>query len=123
MNRFGRSSEGLAGWMDEAENAESRIGQGGKTLGQAGALGRVAILIPPTILHEMQAVFHLPMIACRGLKLRSRDRTRIEAGGEVAAVARKNCAVARPHFPIDAQRNAAVGEAQTLAEIIGRFEV
>ena len=109
--------------MNEAENTQGGIGQRGKAVGQAGPLGIVAILVPPTVLDEMQAVFHLPMVAYGRLKLRGRDRARIETGGEIAAVARKNRAVARPHFAIDAQRDAALRKVQTLAEIIGRVEV
>ena len=109
--------------MNEAENAQSGIGQRGKAFGQARTLGIVAILVPPTVLDEMQAVFHLPVVAHIRLKPRGRDRARIETGGEIAAVARKNRAVARPHFAIDAQRDAAFGKVQTLAEIVGRVEV
>jgi len=109
--------------MDEAENAQGGIGQRGKTIGQAGTFGIMAILVPPTVLDEMQAVFHLPMVAHIRLKPRGRDRARIETGGEIAAVARKNHALARPHFAIDAQRDATLGKVQTLAEIVGRVEV
>lgn len=123
MNRLRRSSEGLAGRMNKTENAQSGIGQRGKAFGQARTLGIVAVLVPPTVLDEMQAVFHLPVIAHMRLQPRGRDRTRIETGGEIAAVARKNRAVARPHFAIDAQRDAALGKVQTLAEIVRCIEV
>ena len=74
--------------MDEAEEAQGRIGQCGKAFGQSRTLGIVAILVPPAILDEMQAVFHLPMVARRRLKLGGRDRSGIETGGEIAAIAR-----------------------------------
>jgi len=109
--------------MDEAENTQGCVGKRGKAVGQPRALGIMAILVPPTIFDEMQAVFHLPMIAHIRLKLRGRDRSRIETGGEVAAVARKNRAVAGPHFTINAQHNAALRKVQTLAEIVSRVEV
>lgn len=105
------------------KNAEGSIGQRGKAFGQARTLGIVTVLVPPTVLDEMQAVFHLPMIAHIRLKPSGRDRSRIETGGEIAAIARKNHAVVRSHFTINAQRNAALGKVQTLAEIIRRVEV
>lgn len=83
----------------------------------------MTVLVPPTILDEMQAIFHLPVVAHRRLKFRGRDRARIKTGGEIAAVTRKNLALARPHFAIDAQGDAALGKVQTLAEIVGRVEV
>lgn len=109
--------------MDEAENTQGGIGQRGKALGQPRALGIVTILVPPTIFNEMQAVFHLPMIAYIRLKPRGRDRSRIETGGEIAAVARKRRAVVGQHFTINAQHDAALRKVQTLAEIIRRVEV
>ena len=109
--------------MNKAENTQSGIGQRGKAFGQARTLGIVAVLVPPTVLDEMQAVFHLPMVAYIRLKPGGRDRARIETGGKIATVARKNHAVARPHFAIDAQRDAALGKVQTLAEIVRRLEI
>lgn len=109
--------------MDETENAESGIGQCGKAVRQSRTLGIVAVLVPPAILDEMQAVFHLPMIAYIRLKPSGRDRAWIETGGEIAAVTRTNRALARPHFAIDAQHDAARGKVQTLAEIVRRIEI
>ena len=109
--------------MNQMENTYSGIGQRGKAFSQAWTLGIVAVLVPPTILDEMQAIFHLPVVAHIRLKPRGRDRARIETGGEIAAVARMNHAIARPYFTIDAQRDAAFGKVQTLAEIVGRVEV
>lgn len=123
MDRLSRSSEGLAGWMNEAEKAQRGIRQRGKAFGQAGTFGIVAILIPPTVFHEMQAVFHLPVSAGMGLKPGSRDRTGVEAGGEIAAFTRKDRAGARAHFAIHAEDDAAPGEVQTLAEIVRGIQV
>jgi hypothetical protein len=123
LNRLGHSSEGLSGQMNEAENAQGGIGQRGKAVGQSGALGIVTIFVPPTVFDEMQAIFHLPMVAYSRFKVRGCNRTRIETGGKIAAVARTKDAVARSHFAIDAQREAASGKVQTLAEIIGSVEV
>jgi len=109
--------------MDEAKNAQGGIGQSGKAIGQAGTFGIMTIFVPPTVLGKMQAVFHLPMVAYIRLKPRGRDHARIETGGEIAAVARKNRTLARPHFAIDAQGNTAPGKVHTLAEIVGRVEV
>ena len=58
--------------MDDVKNAESIIGQRGKAFGQTWPLGIVAILVPPAIFDEMQAVFHLPMVAA--LRVSCEDR-------------------------------------------------
>lgn len=83
----------------------------------------MTVLIPPTILDEVQAVFHLPMVTNIGLKLRSGDRRRIKTGGKIPAVAREDFALARSYFTIDAQRNLTMGKVQTLTEIGCGFEV
>jgi hypothetical protein len=83
----------------------------------------VTVLVPPVILDEMQAVFHLPMVTSIGLKLSSGDRCRIKTGGKIPAVTREDCAMARSHFTIDAQCNLVIGNVQTLAEIGCGFEV
>ena len=75
--------------MDEPEHVQCGIGQRGKRLRQTGPLGVVAVFVPPAILDEVQAIFHLPMTPDVGLKLGGRDRARIEAGNEVPALAKQ----------------------------------
>jgi hypothetical protein len=67
----------------------------------------------------MQAVFHLPMPADRGVKARSRDRAGIHAGHEIPAFLRKKHAVGRTDFPVGAEQYLAVGYVQTLTQILG----
>lgn len=72
--------------MDEPKHAQRRIGQRGKRFRQARPLGVVTVFVPPAILDEVQAIFHLPMAPDVGVKLGRRDRTRVEAGYEVPAI-------------------------------------
>jgi hypothetical protein len=49
----------------------------------------VAVFVPPAILDEVEAIFHLPMTPDVGLKFGRRDRARIEAGNEVPALVKQ----------------------------------
>jgi len=69
LDAFGSGPEGLVRRTQQAKNRESGIGKAGKHLGQAGALGVVTVLVPPAVLDEVEAVFHLPMAADVGVQL------------------------------------------------------
>ena len=83
----------------------------------------MAVLIPPAILDEVQAVFHLPMAANVGVKLSRRDRARIEAGHEISAFVKQKSIIGRSHFTIGADGDLTVGNVQTLTEILGILQV
>jgi hypothetical protein len=51
-----------------------------------------------------------------------RDPARIKAGGKIAAFAGEQL-TRRTHFAIDTEDDAAMRKAQTLADIVGNFEV
>ena len=123
MNGLGCGSQGWANGVHEAKDAQGRVGQRGKALCQAGTRGVVPILVPPAVLDEVQAVFHLPVAADVRVKVGRRDIARIEAGHEVPAFLEQEMAIGRTHFAIDAQGDLAVGNVQTLAEIRGVVKV
>jgi len=64
----------------------------------------VAILIPPPILQEVEAVLHPPVIADVSQEVRGGDALGIEARDEVSHIVREDLAVGGADFTIDAQR-------------------
>ena len=123
MNSLGGCPKGLAGKVDQAEDGESGIRQRRERLGQARPLGVVTILVPPAVLDEMKAVFHLPVAANVRLELGRPDQIRIQTGHEVPAFARKKLAVGRAHFAIYTDSDLATGYVQMLPDILGVVEV
>ena len=83
----------------------------------------MTVFVPPAILDEVQAVFHLPMAANGGVKLGRRDRTRIEAGHEIPGVVKQKNTIGRTYFTIGTDGDLTVGNIQTLAEILGVVQV
>jgi len=83
----------------------------------------MAVFIPPAILHEVEAIFDLPVTANPRQQFRGRDLLRIEARNEIAAFARKHVALGRTHCAIHANQNSAVGNVQALADMFGVVEV
>jgi hypothetical protein len=83
----------------------------------------VTVFVPPAILDEMQAVFHLPMAANGGVKLSRRDRARIEAGHKIPAFVKQKSAIGRTYFTIGADGDSTVGNIQTLTDILGVVQV
>jgi hypothetical protein len=55
--------------------------------------------------------------------LPSVDRAGVEAGDEVAGVVRNGGAIGGDQVTIDAQREAAAGEAERLADVVGVVQV
>ena len=110
MNGFRDGPQRLSSFANEAENAQSSVRQGGKGLGQARSFGVVAVFVPPAVFDEVQAVFHLPVIASVGLQPRGRDAGRIEAGDEIVALGKENLALGRTHLAIDAHGDLTTGE-------------
>ena len=70
VNTLGSGSERLAGFVNEAENAQGSVRQRGERLGQARSLGVMTIFVPPAVFDEVEAVFHLPVISNVGLQPR-----------------------------------------------------
>lgn len=109
--------------MEQTKHAQGRVGQRGEDFGQARPFGVVAVLIPPAVFDEVEAVFHLPVAANMGLQAGGRDSARIETGREIAALLRKHLASERTHFTIDADGDLTTGKIQTLADKGGVVQV
>jgi hypothetical protein len=83
----------------------------------------VTVFIPPAILDEVQAIFHLPMPPDVGVKLGGRDRARIKAGDEVPALLKQEKTIGRTHFTIGTNGDLAAGNIQMLTDILGVGQV
>jgi hypothetical protein len=121
MDGIGDGPQRLASGVNEAENAQGSVGQGGESLGQAEPLGVVAIFVPPAVLDEVKAVFDLPVVTHIRLQAGCRHGGRIKAGEKIAGFV--GDFVARAHLAIHREGNLAIGKLQTLAEIVGEFQV
>lgn len=64
----------------------------------------VAVLVPPAVIDEVQAVLDLPMIAHQPQEFGRGDPVWVQAGNEVARVVRDKFAVGFANLAIDAQR-------------------
>jgi len=71
---------------------------------EAGPPGVVAVLVPPAVLQEVEAVLHPPVVADVPQEVGGGDAVGIEARDEVPHVVRENLAVGGANFTIDAQR-------------------
>jgi hypothetical protein len=83
----------------------------------------VTVFVPPAVLDEMQAVFHLPMAANIGMKLGRRDRARIEAAYKIPAFVKQKSTIGQSYFTIGADGDLTVGNVQTLTDILGVVQV
>jgi len=96
--------------VQETQRAECRVQEGSVAFAEARSAERVAILVPPAVLHEMQAVLDFPVPANPSLQLARRHGVRIETRDEVATLARKNVALGRNDCALDANENLAVDD-------------
>jgi len=78
----------------------------------------VAVFVPPPVLAEVQAVLDTPMVPHVGQEVRGRDLVGVEARDEVADVVRDELAGGVSDLAIDADRYAAAGQIEDLAEVI-----
>jgi hypothetical protein len=83
----------------------------------------MAVLIPPAIFDEVQAVFHLPVVANVGLQRGGGDASRVKAGGEIATIVQENLSLGRADFTIDTEDDLTIRKVQTLADIRGVIQV
>lgn len=116
-------SKRLTCFLDQTQNRQGGVGQRGKDLSQARPFEVVTILVPPTVFGKVKAVFDLPVVANVALQPARRDPIRVKAGGEIATLARAHRATGRTHFAIDTENNLAMREVQTLADVVGNFQV
>ena len=123
LDSFGGCPKGFAWWVDQAENGQSGVRQRSERLGQTGPLGVVTIFVPPAVLDEMKAVFHLPMATNVGLKFTRRDRIGLQTGDKVPAFAGKERALRATYFAIDTNADSTTGNVQMLSDMLGIVEV
>ena len=83
----------------------------------------MTVFVPPAILDEVQAVFHLPMAANGRVKFGCRDRARIEAGHKIPAFVKQKNTIDRTHFTIGTDGDSTIRNIQTLADILGVVQV
>ena len=123
MDSFGGCPKRFAWRVNQAEDGQRSVGQRSEHLGQAGTLGVVTIFVPPAVLDEMKAVFHLPVAANIALEFTRRDRIGIQAGHEVPAFAGKKLTTGRTHLAIGTDADSATGNVQMLPDMLGVVEV
>ena len=123
MDSFGGCPEWFAWWVDQAENGQGGVRQRSERLGQTGPLGVVTIFVPPAVLDEMKAVFHLPVATNVVLELTRRDRIGLQAGDKVPAFPGEKLTLRRAHFAINTNADLATGNVQMLSDMSGVVEV
>jgi hypothetical protein len=123
LDSFGGCPKGFAGRMDQAEDGESGVRQRSERLGQARTLGVVTIFVPPAVLDEMKAVFHLPMATNVVLEFTRRDRIGLQAGDKVPAFAGQEFIRRRAPVAIRTNADLATGNVQMLSDMLGVVEV
>lgn len=83
---------------------EGGVVDGRQASGEAGPPGVVAVLVPPPILQEVEAVFQPPVVADVPQEIRGGDAAGIETRDEVSHVVREDFAVGGANLAINAQR-------------------
>jgi hypothetical protein len=123
LDAFGGCPKGFAGGVDQAKDGQRGVGQRSERLGQAGPFGVVTIFVPPAVLDEMEAVFHLPVATDGVQQFSRRDRIGIQTGHEVAAFVGKKLVLRRAQFAINTNADLTTGNVQTLSNILSVSEV
>ncbi len=116
---FRRLRQRFARLLDQTQHRKSRVRQHRERRAHAETLQIMLVLVPPTILHQMQAVLHLPVIANKTPQVHRRDRAGIEAAQEITRVPRKQNLFRAPHLTVHANRDAAIRDVQLFAQIFG----
>ncbi len=83
----------------------------------------VAILVPPPILQEVEAIFQPPVIADIPQEVRGGDGLGIETRDEISHVVRKDYAVAGANLAVNTQRYAATAPGEPFANVVGILQV
>lgn len=83
---------------------EGGVVDGGQAGREAGPPGVVAVLVPPSILQEVEAVFQPPVVADVPQEVRRGNAIGIEARDEIPHVAREDFAVGGAKLAINSQR-------------------
>ena len=81
------------------------------------------VLVPPTILHPMQTVFHLPMLANQAEKFLRCDLTWIKAANKEPRIVRLLRAIGTKNLSIHTHKNLTARDIQLLTDILGIINV
>ena len=100
----GGGSDGLPWVGTEAVDRQGGVVDGRQAGGEAGPPGAVAILVPPAVLQEVEAVLQPPVIANVPQEVGGGDAVGIETRHEVSHIVREDFAVAGANLAINAQR-------------------
>lgn len=98
---------------------EGSVVDGCQAGGEAGSPGVVTVLVPPPILQEVEAVFQPPVVADIPQEVRGGNAVGIQAGDEIPHVVREHFAVGGANLAINAQRDAATGQVEPFADVVG----
>lgn len=104
-------------------DGEGGVVDGRQTGGETGPPGVVAVLVPPAILHKMEAVFQSPVVADVPQEVRRGDAVRIEARDEIPHVVREQLAAGGANLTINAECYPATAPGERFAEVVGVLEV
>ena len=103
----------------ETVDRESDRVQAGHHRGQPRPTCGMPVFVPPAVFEKVQTVFDLPVPAYIAQQIVGSHLIGIEAGDKVADVVRDYRAACSAQFAVHAQGNAATGEAQCLANVVG----
>ena len=103
------------------KDAKDHRGCGGKVgqpFGQAWAASPMAILVPPPVLQEEDAILDLPVVADCRQQLGGGDRPWIDTREKVARVREPDGAIISDDIAVHAQRDLAAGKAERMADVL-----
>ena len=120
---FGGFAEGFAVSLEQSQDRQRRVRQLDKGMTRRRMLQIVTVFVPPTILHKVQTVFYLPMIADQTLKIGRLDAARIKTANKVTRIMRRRRSVRRKNVAVHANKNLTTGNVQSFTNIIGVDDV
>ncbi len=123
MKVFGDFLKGFAAFLQETQQRKSRIRQFGKRITQTRLLQIMPILVPPTVLHKVETVLDLPMIADQTLKIAVLDRVGIKAADVETRIVRLQRPVGTEDVTIHANKNFTTGNVQPFTNVLGVLDV
>ena len=115
---IGGGSDREIGVGEEPMDGEGGVADGRHAGREAGPAGVVAILVPPTVLQEVQTVLNPPMLADMPQQVGRSDLIGIEAADVIAHVVHNHASLGRAELAIDAQHNLTAREAECLPDIM-----
>jgi len=129
-NIFGGFDKGISGWLEESQDGEGEVGEGGEDFTKTWAAEVMAVFVPPaqqsvppTVFDDVQRVLDLPMIANKFFKFGRCDIRRIETRDEVTRVVRKKRTIMVDHLAIDTHNDLTIRDGCCAFNKIGACSV